>query len=244
MSLNNYLIQHTAKPSIQGEERIALEDIRLSEENRAQLNQLLKESIYIDELRKYNLPVNNKLMLHGPSGCGKTSTAKAIALKLDKPLYVLDLGTIVSSRIGETATNLKNVFQKVARERAVLFIDEFDHIGKSRGGDEKEVGEMRRMVNTLIQLIDYFPSTALLIAATNHLDIVDHALLRRFQLVLTYEQPTDAELDSFYEELLAKYPPDFRQIEHIYGKSYAEVKDYIYTSVKALLIESLELQTG
>lgn len=235
MSLNSYVIQDR--------EKIDLDDIRLSQENRQHLQQLLKENLYADKLQEYNLPVNNKLMLHGPSGCGKTSTAKAIAQKLGKNLYILDLSTIVSSRIGETAINLKGVFQKVARERAVLFIDEFDHIGKTRGGDEREVGEMRRMVNTLIQLIDYFPSNALLIAATNHLDIVDKALIRRFQIVLTYEQPAAAELDSFYDELLAQFPPQFRYIDRVYDLSYAETKDHVYTAVKALVISEIEAET-
>ena len=161
---------------------------------------------------------------------------------MGKNLYILDLSTIVSSRIGETAINLKSVFQKVARERAVLFIDEFDHIGKTRGGDEREVGEMRRMVNTLIQLIDYFPENALLIAATNHLDIVDQALVRRFQIVLTYEQPSKAELDSFYEELLTQFPEQFRAIDRVYDLSYAETKDYVFTAVKRNIIADIELK--
>ncbi|MCY4781339.1 ATP-binding protein [Sphingobacterium sp. UT-1RO-CII-1] len=234
MSLSSYVIQDR--------EKIDLNDIRLSAQNREQLDQLLKENLYTEKLQKYNLPVNNKLMLHGPSGCGKTSTAKAIAQKLGKNLYILDLSTIVSSRIGETAINLKSVFQKVARERAVLFIDEFDHIGKARGGDEREVGEMRRMVNTLIQLIDYFPENSLLIAATNHLDIVDQALVRRFQIVLTYEQPSKAELDSFYEELLLQFPEQFRTIDRVYDISYAETKDHVFTAVKRSIIADIELQ--
>lgn len=234
MSLSSYVIQDR--------EKIDLNDIRLSVQNREQLDQLLKENLYTEKLQKYNLPVNNKLMLHGPSGCGKTSTAKAIAQKLGKNLYILDLSTIVSSRIGETAINLKSVFQKVARERAVLFLDEFDHIGKARGGDEREVGEMRRMVNTLIQLIDYFPANSLLIAATNHLDIVDQALVRRFQIVLTYEQPTKDELDSFYEELLLQFPEQFRAIDRVYDISYAETKDHVFTAVKRSIIADIELQ--
>nr|WP_262920044.1 ATP-binding protein [Niabella hibiscisoli] len=86
------------------------------------------------------MPVNNKLLLHGASGCGKTTTAKAIANALGRPLLILNLSSVVSARIGETAQHLKQVFDKAARERAVLFLDEFDQIGKARGSDDREVG--------------------------------------------------------------------------------------------------------
>ena len=109
-------------------EQVTLDDVVLKEANRDELLQLLKEYKYIDELRKYNLPVNNKLLLSGHSGCGKTMTAKAIATQLNKPLMILDLSTFVSARIGETAKNLKLVFEKAERDKAVLFLDEFDHL--------------------------------------------------------------------------------------------------------------------
>ncbi len=225
---------------IQDKEKINWQDICLDDTNRNLLNQLIKEYNYIEELRKYNLPVNNKVMLEGSSGCGKTTTAKAIATALNKPLYVLDLSTVISARIGETSTHLKLVFDKAAKDRAVLFLDEFDHLGKMRGKDDKDVGEMRRLVNTIIQLVDYFPDKALLIAATNHLEVIDVALRRRFQLTLSYQMPGPAELDAYYDKLLQNFPEHLQGVTRTYDVSYAEAKDYLFTRLKAIIIQELE----
>lgn len=225
---------------ISDREKVDLADVLMDEENRFAILQLIKEYKYIDELKKYGLPVNNKILLYGSSGCGKTTTAKAIASSLGKQLNILNLGNIVQSRIGETAQNLKMVFDKVARENSVLFLDEFDQIGKMRSNDDRDVGEMRRLVNTLIQLIDYFPGKALLIAATNHLEILDHALVRRFQVVVKYEMPDAQSLDKYYDKLLAAMPKHLSKINRKYEISFAEAKDYAFTIAKSLLIKELE----
>lgn len=221
-------------------EQVKLDEVFLSVLNRAAIYQLIKEHYYIDVLQQYGLPVNNKLMLHGDSGCGKTITAKAIANALGRSLLVLNLSSIVCARIGETAQNLKMVFEKASRERAVLFLDEFDQVGKARGSDDREVGEMRRLVNTLIQLIDYYPGNSLLIAATNHKHIIDHALLRRFQVTITFDRPSDAELDHYYDQLSADLPMNLRSFQRDYKISYAEAGDSALTQVKATLIHRLE----
>lgn len=220
--------------------KVLLEDVFLPDESRSELENLIKEQHYIQELNKYGLPINNKLLLHGSSGCGKTTTAKAIAQALGRPIYILNLSTIVNSRIGETSQNIKLVFDKAARERAVLFLDEFDQVGKARSGDEKDVGEMRRLVNTLIQLIDYLPQHALLICATNHSGILDTALVRRFQLRINYEMPSIAELNIYYDKLLTNFPDNLRDINRKYNISFAEAKDSAYTMVKSKLIIELD----
>jgi SpoVK/Ycf46/Vps4 family AAA+-type ATPase len=221
-------------------EMIDLSEIFMCQKNRLTLLQLVKEYKYVEELQKYGLPVNNKILLHGNSGCGKTTTAKAIANNLGKTLNILNLSNVIQSRIGETSQNLKIVFDKVARENAVLFLDEFDQIGKMRSNDDRDVGEMRRLVNTLIQLIDYLPEKTLLIAATNHLEILDKALIRRFQLVVKYEMPDTESLDIFYDKILSTMPKHLCQIKRKYDISFAEAKDYAYTIVKSLLIEELD----
>jgi SpoVK/Ycf46/Vps4 family AAA+-type ATPase len=132
------------------------------------------------------------------------------------------------------------IFDKAGRERSVLFLDELDQIGKARGSDDKDVGEMRRLVNTLIQLIDYYPENSLLLCATNHPEIIDTALIRRFQLKINYEMPSAEILDTFYDQLLAKFPEDMRTVERKYSISFAEAKDYALTAVKAALIKKLE----
>nr|WP_294783532.1 ATP-binding protein [uncultured Flavobacterium sp.] len=221
-------------------EKIALDDLFFSEENKISLLQIIKEHQYIDELKKYNLKVDNKILLHGSSGCGKTTTAKAIAHSLNKKIIIINLSTVIDARIGETSKNLKAIFDKAIRERAVLFLDEFDQIGKSRDSDDKDVGEMRRLVNTLIQLFDYFPSDSLVICATNHYEIIDSALLRRFQLRLKYEMPSESYLDIYYDKILSEFPEQFQNIERRYNVSYSEALDYIHTSMKKQIIASLE----
>lgn len=225
---------------IQDKEEIALDDVFLDVRNKELVTQLIKENTYARELQEYGLPVNNKVLLQGSSGCGKTMTAKAVAHSLGKNIIILNLSNIVSSRIGETSQNIKMIFDKAARERSVLFLDELDQIGKARGSDDKDVGEMRRLVNTLIQLIDYFPENTLLLCATNHPEIIDTALLRRFQLKINYEMPSKEFLDLFYDNILGKFPVDLRDIIRKYNISFAEAKDYAFTVVKGNLIKKLE----
>ncbi|CAM3108153.1 ATPase [Chryseobacterium flavum] len=225
---------------IQDKEQVNFNDVFLNEASKKILIQLIKEHTYVKELQEYGLPVNNKILLQGSSGCGKTMTAKAIATALGKSIIILNLSNIVSSRIGETSQNIKMIFDKAARERSVLFLDELDQIGKARGSDDKDVGEMRRLVNTLIQLIDYYPDNALLLCATNHPEIIDSALLRRFQLKVHYEMPSAEFLDTYYDQLLKQFPEELQNIERKYSVSFAEARDHALTAVKATLIKTLE----
>lgn len=223
-------------------EKIALNDLLFSEENKAALTQTIKEHQYLEELKKYDLKVDNKILLHGHSGCGKTTTAKAIATALNKNIVIINLSTLINARIGETSKNVKAIFDKAIREKSVLFLDEFDQIGKSRDSDDKDVGEMRRLVNTIIQLIDYFPTDSLLICATNHYHTIDTALLRRFQLRLQFEMPNENELDLYYDKLLSNFPDYLQDIPRKYTISYAEAKDYVNTTMKKQIIAELEVQ--
>ncbi|MDO4763344.1 MAG: ATP-binding protein [Flavobacteriaceae bacterium] len=225
---------------IDDKESLDLEELMFNVENKEAVSQVIKEHQYLSELQQYGLEVDNKILLYGYSGCGKTATAKAIAKALNRKILILNLTNFVSSKIGETGKNLKAIFDKAEREQAVLFLDEFDQVAKMRGNDDKDVGEMRRLVNTLIQLIDYFPKNALLIAATNHPELIDTALMRRFQLKLKYEMPTKEQLNAYYDTQLKTFPERFQKIERKYGISYAEAQDYVRTLMKRLIIKELE----
>lgn len=233
MALSDFILNSS-------EATIGLDEIHLSEANKNALNQLLKEFKHLAILKQYSLPVDNKIFLFGHTGCGKTTTAKAIATALDKKIIILNLGNIVSSRLGETAKNITEVFNKASRENAVLFLDEFDSIGKLRDHDDKDSAEMKRLVNSVIQLIDELPNDALLIAATNHPSVIDTALLRRFQLKLKFELPNQEQLDEYYNSLLEQFPEEFQNVERVYNISYAEAKDITFRAVKNAIIESEE----
>lgn len=114
------------------------------------------------------------------------------------------------------------------------------YLGQIRDYDQKDSGEMKRLVNTLIQLIDHLPNDTILIAATNHSSIIDTALLKRFQLKLKFEAPNDNELDSYYDSLLTPFPEEFRHVDRGYAISYAEAKDITYRAVKNNIIAAEE----
>lgn len=235
MKISDYILS-TPEPTI------GLENIHLSRENQEAIDRLLREYKHTALLEEYGLPVDNKVFLYGHTGCGKTTTAKAIAEKLGKKILILNLSNIISSRLGQTAKNISDIFQKAIREKAVLFIDEFDSVGKMREHEDKDSSEMKRLVNTIIQLIDSLPSDTLLIAATNHSAVIDSALLRRFQIHLKYEMPTASQLDAYYDALLEKFPEAFQNIVRKYNISYAEAKDIAFKAVKNQIIDAAEKQ--
>ena len=217
---------------------VVFEDIMFDKKLETEINQFLREYEHCDILSKYNLPLSNKLLLHGKSGCGKTMTARAIARKLGKKIKVINLGGIVSSKLGETSANIASAFHLVESQEAVLFFDEFDSLGKERNYDNTDSNEMKRVVNTMLQLIDSLPKHSIIIAATNQINMIDPALLRRFELKLEFKNPNKELLDSFYNKLLAKYPEEYRQVNRKYDISYAEAQDIVFASVKNNIIVS------
>ncbi len=216
---------------------LTLEELHLSEEVRNSIHQLIEEFTYLEALKKYDIPIDNKILLHGKTGCGKTATVHAIGKALNKEVITLNLGGFVSSKLGETGKNITELFKKTSYNNAILFIDEFDFIGKLRDYDNKDSGEMQRLVNTIIQQIDNMSDTALLIGATNHLEVIDSALLRRFQIKLKYKLPTSEQLDNYYDSLLAKFPKEINSIKRAYDLSYAEAKDIALQQIKANVIQ-------
>ena len=226
---------------IKNDQQVDLDQLVFTDENREKITQLLKEHQYKEHLQKYGLPLTHKLLLYGSSGCGKTSTAKGIATALGKPLILLNLSNVVNARIGETSQHVRMIFDRARRDKAVLFLDEFDQLGKARGEDLNDVGEMRRLVNSLIQLIDYLPEDVLLIAASNHLSIIDPALLRRFEMRMAYSLPDRKTLDGFYDRLLARFPKELHPQTRLYDVSFAEAEDNLYSVLKLTLIAKLEM---
>lgn len=154
----------------------------------------IEEHQHIDVLKKFDLPVANKLLLHGPSGCGKTLASYVVAGELEKMMVVVNLGAIVSSKLGETSKNLSKIFRSAAAENCIIFIDEFDSLGKVRDYSQDH-GEMKRVVNTILQLFDYLPQSSIVIAATNQKEMLDEALLRRFDFSIGFDLPDEKQIN-------------------------------------------------
>ncbi len=138
--------------------------------------------------------------------------------------------------MGETARNLSSLFKNVEHKKAVLFFDEFDSLGSIRDYDNNDTSEMKRVVNTILQLIDAFPKDSVLIGATNQIKLIDEALPRRFDLKLEFKNPSKEAIDGFYDKLLEKYPEQYRKIERRYEISFAEAKNHVYDRVKKNII--------
>lgn len=165
------------------------DDLVLSGPVRKGAERVITEFREWEVLEANGLSPTNRLLLCGPPGCGKTATAEAIATELALPLLYVRFDSVVSSLLGETAANLRKVFNYASRGQWVMFFDEFDAIGRSRD-DATEHGEIKRVVNSYLQIMDGFRGRSLVIAATNFEAVLDRALWRRFDEVLRLERPT------------------------------------------------------
>lgn len=168
-------------------------DIVLSPENRAAVDEFLLEHHRGEVLRAHGLRPSERLLLCGPPGCGKTLTAEVIAYEMGRPLAIVRTDSLVSSFLGETAANLRKVFDFASASPTVTLFDEFDAVGKERE-DQSEHGELRRVVNAVLQMLDTYTGRSVIIAATNHEGMLDSALWRRFEEVLFLDPPTTAEV--------------------------------------------------
>lgn len=215
---------------------VSFEDFIASPEIKSHLMAFLHEQQFKHLFDQYKIPISNKLLLYGDSGTGKTMTAKVIANHLNKKLMIVNLATIISSKLGETAKNLDTLFKESQYESMVLLLDEFDSLGKIRDYDNKDNSEMKRVVNAIIQLIDYFPQKSILIAATNQVHMIDEALKRRFEWQISYEKPSNELLDDLYDTLKVSIPEKYHPKKRLYQVSYAQAKDDFYKQVKQNII--------
>lgn len=218
--------------------KIDLDDVVFDERLFLQISQFLREYEHVEILTRYGLPVVNKILLFGKSGCGKTMTAKAIANKLNKKIKTINLGNIISSKLGETSRNIASAFKMVETQEAVLFFDEFDSLGKERNYDNTDSSEMKRVVNGMIQMMDHLPKNAVMIAATNQIDMIDEALIRRFELKMEFHNPKKQDLDRLYDKLLNRFPKEYAKVNRIYGISFAEAENIVMSEVKENIIQS------
>jgi len=168
---------------------------------RSDLEQIAIEREMETKLADADLHPTKSALFVGPPGVGKTLAARWIAKKLNRPLIILDLSAVMSSFLGRTGNNIRNVLDYAKGLNCVLLLDEFDAIAKRRD-DAVEIGELKRLVTVLLQEIDEWPSSGLLLAATNHPDLLDPAVWRRFELIVEFPMPSETEIQKAIEVFL------------------------------------------
>ena len=203
-----------------------LSEMVLAEVQRQSLNLVLHEYRQQSKLRQHGLSARRKLLLVGPPGVGKTMTSWALAGELQLPHFTVQLHSLITKFMGETAAKLFAIFESMRHTRGVYLFDEFDAIGTMRGGNN-DVGEIRRVLNSFLQFLEQDDSDSLIVAATNLENILDDALFRRFDDVITYHLPDNNELHNLILNRLAAFTFDksgtTRVAEAAMGLSHAEV---------------------
>jgi SpoVK/Ycf46/Vps4 family AAA+-type ATPase len=216
-----------------------LVDMVLDDRASSQLQRIIKEQRMLARIKEHGLSPRRKLLLVGPPGTGKTMTASVLAGELGIPLFSVRLDSLITKFMGETAAKLRQVFDAIADLRGVYFFDEFDAIGSQRGSTN-DVGEIRRVLNSFLQMIEHDQSNSLIIAATNHPEALDHALFRRFDDVVEYRLPTSSQaLDLIRVRLGSFAPKPFKKdglAEQAEGLSYAEICRAVDDSIKEAIM--------
>lgn len=167
-----------------------LSDMALDEAIRSRIDRVLLEQRQRETLLAHGMSPLRKLLLVGPPGTGKTMTAAALAGELSVPLFTIQLDGLITKYLGETAAKLRLIFDTIRQSRAVYLFDEFDAVGGERAA-RNEVGEIRRVLNSFLQFLEQDESDSIIVAATNHPQILDRALFRRFDAVFEYRMPSE-----------------------------------------------------
>lgn len=230
--------------------RPAIENIEkpiLSPANYRTIEQLLEEQSRLDELRGAGILPTRSAIFTGPPGVGKTHTAKWMANQLGVPLYILDVATVMSSFLGRTGANLKEALAFAKSTPCILLLDEIDSIAKRRS-DETDIGELKRLVTVILQEVDEWDSPSLLLAATNHKELIDPALWRRFDLIAEFDLPSIDNIGISIERFLAGDIKIFRKHLDIlkyahYGMSYSDVEKSIENLRRAKFLGVQNVQT-
>lgn len=212
----------------------------LGEHNKRRLDRVVREYVKQEVLKQHGLGNRRKVLLAGPPGTGKTMTAGAIANTLCLPLFSIQLDMILSRYMGESSAKLHMVFDFISKHKALYLFDEFDTLGGDRGNDD--IGEMRRILNTLLLCIEQDASKSLIFAATNKPEMLDRAIFRRFDDFIIYELPNKDAIVSLIHNTLAAFLPDNINLEKIAsdyeGLSCAEVVKACEDAAKLSLLES------
>lgn len=216
-----------------------VDDVILATETARSLLDIVDEYRHGDAIRRHHLPLRTKLLFCGPPGCGKSLTAEVLAREVGLPLMVVKLDTVVGALLGETASNLRKVFEAAERDNIVLFLDEFDALARSRM-DPSEHNEMRRVVNNLLLMIERFSGRGFIVAATNLEASIDTAINRRFDEVVFFGPPGSGEIRRLIRLKTRNFPADIDVIEYakmLEGKTFADIERICFTAMRRAVIE-------
>lgn len=202
------------------------------------------------ELIGHGIETSNTLLLYGKPGCGKTTVARYISEQTGLPLVIARFDAIVSSLLGNTAKNIRKIFDFAHNKPCILFLDEFDAIAKARD-DQHELGELKRVINSLLQNMDTFSSENILIAATNHPELLDKAIWRRFNHVIEIGLPQENEIAQLIKEFTDKFKNDFfedkkkldKLVKLFEGKSPSDIKTIINNAKTQAVIHGNNILT-
>jgi SpoVK/Ycf46/Vps4 family AAA+-type ATPase len=217
-----------------------LDELVLSRNTERVLRRVLDEHRRADVLASYGLRPSSKLLFAGPPGTGKTSAAEALAHDLGLDLVIVRVDAIISSFLGETAANLRKVFEFLEQGRYLALFDEFDALGKERD-DPSEHGEIRRVVNAFLQQFDAYRGRSILVAATNHDGLLDRALWRRFDEIVTFPLPTPSETSAMLALLTRSLRHDLPLsrrtfVARMKGKSQADVERVFRRAIRSMVL--------
>ena len=224
--------------------KVKLKDVALPEKTKEALLQIIEEQRQAADLFAKGITPTNRVLFCGLPGCGKTLTANAIAGEIDIPVAYVKLDGLVSSYLGQTGTNIRKIFEFVKNKRMMLFLDEFDAIAKKRD-DAHELGELKRVVTTLLQNMDNMPGNVFLVAATNHHHLLDPAIWRRFDTSILLELPNPQQREvmiiRFLTETLKDYDVDIKTLNILTeGMSGADVNNFLQALAKYCVMHHKE----
>lgn len=222
----------------------SIEEVILSNENLQIIEELLEQHRRADLLRSYGMKPSGKVLFYGSPGCGKTLAAEVIAYELSLPLAIVRLDALVSSYLGETAANLGKVFEYITQNKVVALFDEFDALGKTRN-DQGEHGELRRVVNAVLQKMDAYSGESIILAATNHEGMLDPAIWRRFDEIVEFSLPDNEQVKHILSLKLRGVRREFdledKSILKLFeGKSGADIERVVRRAVKHMILRNKE----
>jgi SpoVK/Ycf46/Vps4 family AAA+-type ATPase len=219
----------------------ALDSLVLPDKIREQIREVVEEQHRAELLHAHNLRARNRVLLAGPPGNGKTTLAEVLAYELMYPLLVVRYETLVGSYLGETSSRLKYLMDYAKTQRCVLFFDEFETLAKERG-DTHETGEIKRVVSSLLLQIDDMPDYVVVVAASNHPELLDRAVWRRFQLRIELPMPTRQQLTRHIESIGQRCQTNFGYepetlAKHMLGLNFAEVEEFCLSVVRRAVLD-------